>query len=113
MLIGMTIAPVGRDDDKTFERRLRRVAEAGNRSRGAGTNAGDATEQGHDAQPRSRKVSENGDGVGGMETAHGYTPEQLRHAAECPTNEPYFPMFWDRCAPLVLGCFGAVHAGGC
>jgi hypothetical protein len=83
MLIGMTVPPVGRDDDKASGRRLRRVAETGKRFGKARNSAGDATEQVQESEARSRELHEKGDGVGGgTETAHGYTPEQVRRAAQ-------------------------------
>jgi len=83
MLIGMTVPPGGRDDDKASARRLRRVAEAGERSGEAGNSAGGAIEPVQEAEARSREVHENGDRVGGgTDTPHGYTPEQVRRAAQ-------------------------------
>jgi hypothetical protein len=81
ILIGMTVPPGGRDDDKVSGRRLRGVAETGKRSGEAGNSAGNATEQVQEAEARSRDVHDNGD-AGGTDTAHGYTPEHLRRAAQ-------------------------------
>ena len=93
MLLGMTVPPGGRNDDKASERRLQRGAETGNRSGEAGTSAGDATQQVQeaevpDAAARSRDVHEDGvhedgDAVGGgTDPAHGCPPEHPRRAAE-------------------------------
>jgi hypothetical protein len=83
MLIGMTVPPVGRDDDKTSGRRLRRVAETGTRSGGAGTSAGNAIDQVHEAEARSPDVKENGDGEGGDPgSGQVYTPDQVRRAVQ-------------------------------
>jgi hypothetical protein len=82
MLIGMTVPPGGRDDDKDSERRLRGVAGTGTRSEKAGDNAGEATQQIQDAEAPPGQVHENGDAVRGADTAHGNTPEQVRRAAQ-------------------------------
>jgi hypothetical protein len=82
MLIGMTVPPGGRDDDNASERRLRGAAQTGTRSDEAGDSAGEANEQVQDAEARSREVHQNGDAVRGTDTAHGYTPEQVRRAAQ-------------------------------
>jgi hypothetical protein len=82
MLIGMTVPPGGRDDDRVYERRLGGTAETGTRSDEAGDSAGEATEQVQDAEARSREVHENGNAVRGTDMAHGYPPEQVRRAAQ-------------------------------
>jgi hypothetical protein len=81
MLIGMTVPPVGRDNDKTSGRRLRRVADTP--SGEANDSAGDATEHVHEAEARPLEMNDNGEGVGGRtKPAPGYTPDPVRRAAQ-------------------------------
>jgi hypothetical protein len=74
MLTGMTPPPGGRDEDKARERRLAR-------SGGAGDGAGETAEPDDEAEARSQKLHEDDQTVNnGMETVHGWTPEQVRRA---------------------------------
>jgi hypothetical protein len=81
MLVGMTVPPGGYGDDQATERRVHRVASAGQRSAEAGDGGDGVAEQAQEAEARSPQAYPNGDADSSADTAHDPAPEHMRRAA--------------------------------